>query len=208
MPRGFDNKTILFGAAFFLTAVLFIPRPVLGRVGVGVGTGKMILDKPVKPGITATLPLLAVINTGTEPSEYEVVVTYHQDQPQLMPPESWFVFSPRTFRLDPGKVETVGVKLSLPVKVTPGEYFGYLEAHPVAKPNAAGNTTIGVAAASKLYFTVAPANIWQGMYYKVSFWFNSSRPWNYIILTLIALALLIVILRRFITFNIGIDFKK
>lgn len=184
---------------------LALPALVFAGVGVGVNLGKIEIDEPLRPGGIYNFPSIGVINTGDEPGEYEFAVTYHQDQPEQRPAEEWFVFSPSSFHLEPGQSQAVAVKLALPVKMKPGEYFAYLEAHPVIK--AGPGTTIGVAAATKTYFTVEPANIWQAILWRVSTFFAVYAPWTYVVLAIVAGAVLITIFRRFFAFQIGIRRK-
>ena len=132
-------------------AVFSISSGVFAGVGVGVNLGKINIDEPLKPGGIYSFPVIGVINTGDEPGDYELAVTYHQDQPELRPAESWFNFSPASFRLEPGESQNVVIVLSLPVRMKPGNYFAYLEAHPVIESGP--GTTIGIAAATKAYFT-------------------------------------------------------
>ncbi|HUW24703.1 MAG TPA: hypothetical protein VMW04_03700 [Patescibacteria group bacterium] len=188
---------------FFLW--LLVPPSVFARVGVGIGTGKIEVQGTLKPGMIYSLPPLTVLNTGDEAADYEVSLSYHQDQPQLAPPKEWFSFSPATFRLEPGKVQVVNVRLNLPLKVSPGEYFAYLEGYPVKK-NDPGNTTIGIAAAAKLYFTVAPANLVLGIYYRaLSFWKLYHRILT-IVAAILVIAAAIIFFRRF--FHIQINLKR
>lgn len=186
---------------------LFIPACLFAKIGVGVGTGKIVMDEPLKAGGIYDLHPLSVINTGDQPGDYAISVEYHEQQPQGKPESSWFIFSPDTFHLEPGGAKVVNISLRLPVRVKPGEYFAYLEAHP-AKQSKAGETTIGVAAASKLYFSVAPANIFQALYHKSVFLFREFYPWSYISSVVAVLAALLLVLRRFFTFNLGISLKK
>ena len=189
------------------SAIIFLVLPVIAiaRIGVGVGTGKIIVEENLKPGIIYQLPPLTILNTGDEDSEYFASVAYHQDQEENEPDKSWFKFSPEKFDLSPGEAQTVEIKLDLPVKVKPGDYFAYLEGKP-AKKSESGKTTIGVAAAAKLYFTVDPGNFFQGLYYKgVSLW-KSCSPWGSIILTVIIITLVATFLKR--QFNININVKK
>ena len=192
---------------FFLTILLALIAfpPVLASVGVGVNLGKIEIDEPLKPGGIYNFPSIGVINTGNEPGEYELAITYHQDQPQIRPAQEWFSFSPSGFHLEPGQSQSVVVKLSLPVKTKPGDYFAYLEAHPIIK--AGPGTTIGVAAATKTYFSVIPANIWQAIYYKTTSFFTIYAPWTYVVLAIIAAAIIISIFRKFFAFQIGIRKK-
>lgn len=188
-----------------LLACLIFPGFVYSKIGVGVGTGKIQVDDKLKPGLIYELPPLMVLNTGDESSEYGMSVTYHEKQTELAPLEKWFNFSPERFSLDPGKVQTVAVKLNLPLKVQPGNYFAYLEAHPLKKSQSE-NTSVGIAAATKLYFTVVPANFFQGIYYKiVSFW-KIYSPWTNRAALVLGVILLFFFFKRF--FNIQIKLKN
>ena len=183
----------------FLIIFLSIPLFVLAGVGVGVNLGKIQIDEPLKPGGIYNFPSIGVLNTGDQPGDYELAVTYHQDQPQLRPAQEWFSFSPSSFHLAPGSSQNVTIKLALPMKMKPGDYFCYLEAHPIIK--AGPGTTIGVAAATKTYFSVIPANIWQAIYYKTIFLLTMYAPWTYVILAVIVAAIIIVILKKFFAFQ-------
>ncbi|MBZ9577698.1 hypothetical protein KJA13_01530 [Patescibacteria group bacterium] len=189
----------------FLTASLILPLMVFAGIGVGVNLGKIEIDEALKPGGIYNFPSIGVINTGDEPGEYELAVTYHQDQPQIRPAQEWFSFSPSSFHLEPGQSQSVAVKLALPVRVKPGDYFAYLEAHPIIE--AGPGTTIGIAAATKTYFTIAPANIWQAIYYKIASFFTMYAPWTYVALAIVIGAIIIVIFRKFFALRIGIKRK-
>lgn len=192
--------------SFIAVLLLISPIFALASVGVGVNLGKINIEQELKPGGIYKFPVIGVINTGDEPGDYELAVTYHQDQPELRPAEEWFNFSPASFTLAPGEAQNVEIRLSLPVKMKPGDYFAYLEAHPVI---AAGpGTTIGVAAATKTYFTVVPANLWQATIHRISSFFTLYAPWTYVVLAIIAGAILIAVFRRFFSFNIGISRKE
>ncbi len=194
-----------FLIVLFFSVVFLFPSQVLASIGVGVGTGKIQVDEKLKPGIIYELPPLTVINTGDEASEYEVNISYHEGQPELKPQESWFILSPKTFQLEPGATQVVDIKLNLPIRAEPGNYFAYLEGHPFKK-SVSGNTVIGVAAAAKLYFTVVPANPIAGIFYKmISFW-NVYAPWP----QRVAIGLVVVIALAFFKkfFNIQVNVKK
>jgi len=190
---------LLVFISFFLTSIA------LAGIGVGVNLGKIKIDEPLKPGGIYNFPSIGVINTGDEPGDYELEITYHQDQPQLRPAQEWFSFSPSQFNLEPGQSQSVAVKLTLPVKTKPGDYFAYLEAHPIIK--AGPGTTIGVAAATKTYFTVVPANIWQAIIWRISSFFTMYAPWTYVALAIVIGAIIIVIFRKFFAFRIAIRKK-
>lgn len=190
----------------FVLILLLTPLMVFGRIGVGVGTGKIVVDEPLKPGGVYTLPSLSVLNTGDEAGEYGASIEYHQDQPQIQPAREWFSFNPSSFHLEPGESQSVAVSLTLPVKTRPGDYFAYLEGHPIktAKPG----TSISVAAAAKLYFTVAPANFIQGIYYRVISFFAAYSPWPYIALAVIIAAIIIILIKKNFSFNLNIKKKE
>ena len=191
---------------FFITILLsLIAFSALASVGVGVNLGKIQIDEPLKPGGIYNFPSIGVINTGDTAGEYELAVTYHQDQPQLRPVQEWFSFSPSSFNLEPGRSQSVVVKLTLPVKAKPGDYFAYLEAHPIIK--AGPGTTIGVAAATKTYFSVIPANIWQAIIWRISSFWTMYAPWTYVVLAIIVAAIIIALFRKFFAFQIGIRRK-
>ncbi|MGC8851866.1 MAG: hypothetical protein ACP5PR_02110 [Minisyncoccia bacterium] len=179
---------------------LALPLEILARIGVGVGLGKIQVDKPLKAGMVYDLPSLPVINTGDEPGEYGVSIEYHKGQEEnpemgLKPAKEWFRFEPSTFYLEPGQIQQVKITLVLPMKTVPGNYFVYLEGHPVKKATS-GQTRVGVAAATKLYFTVVPANIFQGIYYRFVSLYSRYHPLDTIVLVLIALIVLIKLISK------------
>jgi hypothetical protein len=190
---------------FLVIAFLLSPSYLFARVGVGVGTGKIQVDEQLKPGVIYQLPSLTVLNTGDESSDYIVSIAYHQGLPQLRPAKEWFIFSPKEFHLDPGEVKNVDIKLNLPLKMEPGDYFAYLEAQP-AKSSDTGNTSIGVAAAAKLYFTVVPASFLQGAYYKVISFLKVYAPWPQRISFGLGLILVLDMFKKY--FNFQVDLKK
>jgi len=195
-------------AILILGFTLLLPIFVFARIGVGVGTGKIQVDEPLKPGIITALPPFTVFNTGDEPSEYGVSIEYLTSQPELKPQKEWFSFEPSNFHLEPGQAQIVQIKLTLPIKgAKPGNYFAYLEGHPVKKTTS-GQTSIGVAAAARLYFKIAPANFVQGSYYRMAAIYGLYSPWSFIVSAIIVAAFLIVLIFRYFSFNIGIKIKK
>ncbi len=188
--------------------LLIFPVLVLAKIGVGVGIGKIQVDQPLKSGLIYTLPAFIIVNTGDEPSDYGAQIVYHENQKELRPAKEWFSFEPLNFHLEPGQSQQVQVKLTLPIKgAQPGDYFAFLQGRPIKKTEG-GMTSVGIAAATKLYFTLAPANFLVGIYYRLVSLSDLYSPWSYVILTIIIAALLIVLFRRFFSFNIGVSFKK
>lgn len=198
--------SVLQALAAALAALAF-PLAALANIGVGVGLGKVVLDQPLKPGAIYDLPALPVINTGDEPSEYETFIEYQENVPQLRPGRDWVTFTPQRFSLDPGKVQVVTMTLNVPLNAKPGEYFAFLEARPVRKTRTTGGASIGVAAASKFYFTVAPSNIFQAFYYRASSLIARYSPWTYVAAGLILLIVLAAAFKRFFKFELAIRRK-
>lgn len=192
---------LLFLLAVVYLALVSVP-PVMAKLGVGVATGKIVVDQILKPGLIYDLPPLNVLNTGDETATYGVDIAYHETQWEKRPPESWFSFSPTEFTLKPGEAQAVKLTLNIPIKVEPGKYFAYVEGAPRQKSES-GGTSIGIAAAAKLYFEVAPANIFVGLYYRlVSFW-TRYLPWTNLVGGLFVLFLLSRYLRAHFNFQIS-----
>lgn len=189
----------------FIGLFLWAAPVMAGNIGVGIGTGKIIIDEPLKPGARYELPVLSVVNTGDVASKYEVTVTYHEQQAEKRPELSWFTFTPSTFSLEPGEAKSVEVALTLPIKTEPTNYFAYLEAHPVLEQDG-GNTAINVAAAAKLYFSVEPANVFQGLLFRAKSLYGEYRIPIYVALGAAVLLLAKQQLGRFI--DLDIKLKK
>jgi len=186
---------------------LFFPLTLHARVGVGVATGKIVIEEELRPGGSYNIPPLTVINTGDEPSDYKVLITYHEGQSELKPNEDWLVFEPERFKLDPGKAQIVDIKLNLPVRAQPGNYFAYLEAQPDKKTEN-GGAFIGIAAATKLYFKVVPGGLVQGIYYKAASLWQSYSPWSVIITGGIVFGLIIIVIRKHLNISLTIGRKR
>ena len=193
---------------FLLLALPFFvfPTKVQARIGVGVGTGKIVVDEKLKSGIIYDLPSISVVNTGDEETDYALDITYQQDQPELQALKSWFSFSPSEFHLSPGSMQSVKVTLSLPLKTVPGDYFAYIEAHPVKKDEN-GSTSVSIAAASKLYFTVLPSSFLQGIYYRVTSFWVKYTPWTNILAAVVVTMVLVSLFKRFFNFNVQVKKK-
>lgn len=191
----------------FLFLFLFIPSLIQAKIGVGVGSGKIVIDEKLKPGMIYKLPALSVMNTGDEPAQYAVSIAYHEKQPELMPKEEWFSYSPDSFLLQPQEAKPVDVTLNLPVNAQPGQYFAYLEAHP-DKSSQKGNTSIGIAAAARLYFEVVPTNAISGIYYKILTFWKVNQPWTSRAAIAVMVILAILSAKRFLNIQIGIKNKS
>lgn len=195
---------------FLLVALsLFFPLFSLATIGVGVLTGKIVVDQELNPGVIYNLPDLVVVNSGDEASDYSVTIQHRENQPELKPGKDWFSFEPKQFHLEPGKTQVVNIRLTLPVTgAKPGDYFALVQAYPVKSAVETAGATISVAAAAKLYFTVSSGNIFIASYYRVVSFFETYSPWSFIVTGILAFIVLVLVLRRFVSFNIGVKVKK
>ena len=202
------NKTFSL-LAIVLAAMLLLCLPaadIQAQLGVGIMPGIIRVDEPLLPGGRYNLPSLQVVNTGSEASDYEVELAVMAEQEELQPPADFIIFSPTAFHLEPGANQVVSLSLDIPVKAKPGDYLAYIEAHPVAT-GGGGGMQIGVAAATKLYFTVKPANVFVAITNSIANFFTRTAPGSYIVLAIIVLGLVVFFLRRRIRVDIRIARK-
>jgi len=189
----------------FILIILGFPQISQGKIGVGVGTGKIVVDQELKPGTIYTLPSITVFNTGDVEAEYGIRIAYHNKQPELLPERDWFIFSPKSFRLKGGESQDVSIKLNLPIRTEPGKYFAYVEGFPNSK-SADGTTRVGIAAATKLYFTVVPGSALEGIYFKALSLWREFAPWPQRIAGATIFLLVVFIAKRYL--NIEINLRK
>ena len=195
--------------AVVLVGMLFLCLPaadIQAQSGVGIMPGIIRVDEPLLPGGRYNLSSLQVLNTGSEASDYGVELASMAEQEELQPPDDFIILSPTSFHLEPGANQVVSLSLDIPVKAKPGDYLAYIEAHPVAT-SPGGGMQIGVAAATKLYFTIKPANVFVGVANSIASFFTSTAPGSYIVLGIIVLGLVVFFLRRRIRVDIRIARK-
>jgi len=176
---------------------------VQAQAGVGIMPGIIRVDEALLPG-HYNLPSVQVVNTGQVASEYEVELARMAEQKELQAPPEFISFSPKSFHLEPGANQVVSLSLDIPIKAKPGDYLAYIEAHPVAHGN---GMTIGIAAATKLFFTIKPANIVVGVFAVISSFFSIRAPISYIVLGVVLLGIVVFFLRRRISFEVRVGRK-
>lgn len=205
LSTSMNTKLIIRSIVLGMVLLMVSSFPAFAKLGVGVGSSKIQVDNSIMPGVIYVLPALTVFNTGDEPSDYKVNVSYHESQKELMPDKSWFIFSPQNFHIEPGQSQVVDIKLNVPIRAKPGNYFAYLEGQPLVT-NTEGNTQVGIAAAAKLYFTIVPAGPLQALYFKlVSFWYVY-EPWPKVAFIILILAGIGFIIKHY--FKIEVNIKK
>jgi len=185
----------LLAGALAIAAVAWQPAIAIADLGVGISHGEIAIEEELSKGGRYRVPAVTVTNTGTEPARYEVVITFIQDQRELRPDPGWFRFEPQAFDLDPGQSETVSIALNVGDGAEPGDYFALIEAHPI---QAESGVTVGVAAATKLYFEVKPSNVFELWRLRVAHFFEDTGPYSIVIPPIVAgLILLTILSRRF-----------
>jgi hypothetical protein len=100
------------------------------------------------------LPSLYVVNTGSIAAFYQIAVRRLPGQKGLVVPPSWVRIAPTRVRLAPGHSMMIGLKLSVPRRVVPGQYRSGLVATAFLS-HAGKNVATGAAAATYLQFTVS-----------------------------------------------------
>lgn len=173
---------------------------VQAQVGLGIMPGIIRVDEALMPGGHYQLPSLQVVNTGQEGSQYELELARMSGLKELQPPEEFISFSPRSFYLEPGANQVISLSLDIPIKAKPGDYLAYIEAHPVAQGE--GGMSVGIAVATKLYFTVKPANVVAGVANAVVNFFSRTAPYSYTVLGIIVLGVVVFFLRRHLKFEV------
>lgn len=193
--------------ALTLTALLVLgllaPGSAAAQVGVGVNVGRISVDEVLSPGGSYTLPRIGVINTGGQASEYSVRVTYRADQEQERPPQSWFSFHPEVFRLEPGESQSVMPRVHVPPTARPGEYAALIEAYPVAEDRP--GVAIGVAAATRVDFTVRASNPAMGAALWTYHRFDDAAPYSWAAVVLAVLGGLGLLARRYLRLQLRIE---
>lgn len=179
---------------------------VQAQLGVGIMPGIIQVDEPLLPGGRYDLSSLQVINTGNVSTDYGVEPASEAEQEELQPPADFIILSPTSFHLEPGASQLISLSLDIPLKAKPGDYLAYIEAHPVATAGG-GGTQIGIVAATKLYFTVRPANAFVAITNSIANFLTRNAPVSYIVPGVIVLGLLVFFLQRRIRIDIRIGRK-
>lgn len=192
----------ILAVALLVLACLAFPASALASVGVGVGTGRISIKEDIKAGSIYNLPPITVFNTGTENATYTMAVTLNEKQPELKPDPKWFTFSPQQFTLTPNQSQTVVPTFHPPLVTPPGAYFAYLEAHPDQTVQQ-GATAVGVAAATKLSFTVKASNIFLSILYRLVALYKQFRPWSQVVVIAAGAGLVLFVLNKFLNLRVA-----
>jgi hypothetical protein len=177
--------------------------PAAADIGVGVDLAKIDIDQVLTAGEVYNLPAVGVSNTGDRTADYEVVITYMNEQKEMTPSADWFQFDPQRFNLEAATSRKISISLHIPQDAPPGQYFALIEAHPLVEGS--GGTTIAIAAATKLFFSVKKGNTSDSVLNSIGDFFSDSGPYSYIGLGIIVAVMLVVLSRRFFKFRFKVE---
>ncbi len=183
---------------------LLAEKIAFASIGVGIGPGKIIIKDKLVSGLEYTIPSVTVLNTGDESEEFGVRVAYPGKQKEQKPPAEWFEFSPKKIKLKPNESQMVEVSLRIPRAAKPGKYFVYIEAYPVIRGK--GGAMVGVAAATKVYFTVKSGSLVFFLYHSLKSFLARTAPGSYLAIVLTGAIALIAIFRKF--FSVSFSIRK
>lgn len=141
------------GAAGLLT-VLAVPAVAQASIGVGIQAGPVQLTGGAHPGGRYALPPVYVVNTGTDDESLTVRVERVSAGQGRVVPASW-IRPGAAVRLSHSQSARIPLELVVPATAKPGRYLSDV----VVSGSAAvtdGSAHLGVAAATKLQFTIVP----------------------------------------------------
>lgn len=124
-------------------------------VGVGVQVSPVRLGSMAHRGESYALSV-DVVNTGTEAEAVSMRVERLSRGSGRAVPPSWIQFPGSAVQIAPGKAARVSLELVVPGRARPGEYLSDIVASGSAAGQA-GTGNLGVAAATKLEFSVSSA---------------------------------------------------
>jgi hypothetical protein len=177
-----------------------LAAPAAADTGVGVDLAEINIDEILTAGNVYNLPAVGVVNMGDRTADYEVGITYMSEQEEMAPSAGWFQFDPQRFSLEAGTSKKVSISLHIPQDASVGQYFALIEAHPVV--DGSGQTTIGIAAATKLRFSVS-RDI--PVLSAIRNFLRDHAPYSYIGLGVIVAIVVVLLLRRFFRFRFGVE---
>jgi hypothetical protein len=137
-------------------------------VGVGVQAGPVLLTSAAHPGGSYALPAVYVVNTGTQPEVISIRIDRLSHGSGRAVPPSWVHAGP-SVRLTAHQAARISLQLVVPADARTGAYLSDVVAAGSGAISA-GNANLGVAAATKLEFRVAPGPAGAGLWPAVPGW--------------------------------------
>ena len=158
-------------------------------IGVGTTTPRIVIDQNVQPGGIYRLPVIPVINTGTQRTDFTVFVDRASKQSELFADPRWVTVSPGTVSLDASRSALINATISVPFLARPGNYQALIVAQPVV-PGASANTP-NVQVGTKVVFRIVHSNPFAALYWRIRSLLELWAPWSYILLALLVVLLLV-----------------
>ena len=138
----------------FAAFSLFLPAA-QASVGVGVQASPVRLGNVAHAGGSYALPPVFVVNTGTQSEKISVRVERLSKGPGRAVPPSWVQATGPGVQLSPRQSARIPLELVVPGGAKPGRYLSDVVVAGSAVISA-GQANLGVAAATRLEFSVAP----------------------------------------------------
>jgi hypothetical protein len=179
--------------------------PATADQGVSVSVGRIDVTQRLSPGGRYHLPAIAVTNVGDVAQRYDVVVNYLDETGRTRPPSSWFRISPSSIDLASHESKVVQLDIDLPTGARPGSYLAMIEAHPA---QTAEGTLISAAAATRVSFSVKPANRFEAWRLRVDRTIDDYAPWSYALPALSLAILTLFMLRRSLRVNVNVERRR
>jgi hypothetical protein len=171
-------------------ALVAVPQAAQASIGVGIQAGAVRLSGVAHPGESVALAGVAVVNSGTHPEWIRLSVQRLSKGPGRVVPASWIQFGSRVVQLAPKHATRVSLELVVPAGAKPGAYLSDIVATgSSARQGSAGHAALGAAAATLLVFRVTPGTA-------PGFWSSVFRQTLWALLILIALAAVVLAVRR------------
>jgi hypothetical protein len=151
-----------------LLALLAIPAAAQASIGVGIQAGPVRLAAPAHPGGSYALPPVYVVNTGSQPESLVIGIERVSAGTGRAVPAAWIRIPGAAVRLAGNGSARVPLQLVVPATARPGEYLSDV----VVRGGGSltdGRANLGVAAATKLEFSVAPGVV-AGSWFEVPGW--------------------------------------
>jgi hypothetical protein len=162
------RRLLIVAVPVVSAAIVSLATAAQASVGVGVQAGPVLLTGAAHPGGSYALPPVYVVNTGTQPEVVSVRIDRLSHGSGRAVPPSWVQAGP-SVRLTAHQAARISLQLVIPAGARTGAYLSDVVAAGSGTISA-GNANLGVAAATKLEFRVAPGPAGAGLWPAVPGW--------------------------------------
>jgi len=131
------------------------------QAGVGIDPGEIAGLPPLADGESVSVAM-QVRNPGTDGASYEMIAQPLAGEAELQPDPTWFTFEPQAFDLEGGAAVEVQMTIAPPEGTDAGDYLALATAQLVLPEAEGSGAQVGAAVATKVYFTMSPAETSDG----------------------------------------------